>query len=209
LDQLVEPADKNRHQRAERRTQNRVRSHCRFSKRGAESRSESGMKWMNSSAKRQCDRDLTQNTGTTRVEKRAARLPPPADGRGDAEDSEAEEDRGPVRLQRLVQPLEQPPRRLAANLVELRRVLMKRRHNHKHAGRQAGPSISVRTSTAQHMHTDTNAKAKMPMRMNVAAPSALAPSSSSWQTRRSRRARRRRRRPAGSSPRGPRPRGRT
>ena len=36
----------------------RVRSHCRFRKRGAEHVSEYGMKWMSGSAERQCDRAL-------------------------------------------------------------------------------------------------------------------------------------------------------
>jgi hypothetical protein len=36
----------------------RVRSHCRFRKRGTACLRESGIKWMNSSAKRRCDRTL-------------------------------------------------------------------------------------------------------------------------------------------------------
>jgi hypothetical protein len=36
----------------------RVRSHCRFRKRGIEYVSDSGMKWMSGNTKRQCDRAL-------------------------------------------------------------------------------------------------------------------------------------------------------
>ena len=53
----------------------RVRSHCRFRNRGTEYFSYSGIKWMSSSTKRQCDRaldsvyDASGDIGTTLPEK--------------------------------------------------------------------------------------------------------------------------------------------
>jgi hypothetical protein len=41
----------------------RVRSHCRFSNRGTEYVSESGMKWVSGSAKQECDRALSRPRG--------------------------------------------------------------------------------------------------------------------------------------------------
>ena len=45
----------------------RVRSHCRFRNRGTDYVRESGMKWMNASTKRQCDRALPSPPPRTRM----------------------------------------------------------------------------------------------------------------------------------------------